>query len=100
MRISDWSSDVCSSDLLAARQFTVLADLEGADVARPLVVVRGAGVGDVEQLLVGREGEAIGLHEVVGGDGEPAALGIEAVDVTGADQIGRASCRESVCKYV
>src|SRR3546814_12759715 len=35
MRISDWSSDVCSSDLQSGRQVVVatLADLQGYDIA-------------------------------------------------------------------
>src|SRR3546814_1358958 len=54
MRISDWSSDVCSSDLRA--------DIAGAQPARPL------GVGD-EHLRVGIGAVPIAAHDLrAGGD--------------------------------
>src|SRR3546814_15056199 len=63
MRISDWSSDVCSSDLRTG------------DVVGGLQATQGSGVDP-------------GLAHTVGrGAGEQR-------------QIGRASCRERVCKYV
>src|SRR3546814_10139446 len=75
MRISDWSSDVCSSDLSDG-----IAQLDR----------------DVERA-------AIGLDLLID-DIEPGA-GIEHViehERTGqqAGEIGRASCRERVCQYV
>src|SRR3546814_2929969 len=76
MRISDWSSDVCSSDLVA----------EAAER------IDGRGLGlralhQFEQPHVARRVEEVG-------DGE---IGGEAVRQA---QIGRASCRERVCQYV
>src|SRR3546814_5291998 len=75
MRISDWSSDVCSSDLANyGRQPFV--ELE-PDLARNLglaVIDRG-----LQHLALGREPEAVVDH-----------LG----------KIGRAACRERVCQYV
>src|SRR3546814_8832095 len=80
MRISDWSSDVCSSDLDLCR------------IARE-VAARGES---------GREGDiARSLAPPHAGLG--AALGAAAArrDESGRSrQIGRASCRERVCKYV
>src|SRR3546814_10866094 len=77
MRISDWSSDVCSSDL----------------------AVRVVGLRHLAQhgaLCVEMEDEAAGL----------AALPVDALDdvvdlfADAEQQIGRASCRERVCQYV
>src|SRR3546814_13352669 len=80
MRISDWSSDVCSSDLWRGARPGMI----DADVA-DLVVVRQGG---------GRGGERrAGSH---GDDGEAAQEGMQA-EVS--DQIGRASCGESVWQY-
>src|SRR3546814_6384381 len=76
MRISDWSSDVCSSDLL---------ELEHAH--RP-VPDDGAGLfQDAGQLLRGLRADV--EDEVVVGH-----------RVGRLDGIGSASCRESVCQYV
>ena len=58
---------------LAARERPPVDDVEDADVARPVGVVRRARVGDVEPGLVGREGEAVGAGEVVG---DAADLGV------------------------
>src|SRR3546814_1863200 len=83
MRISDWSSDVCSSDL------------------HDLVVERASlGGGDRALRAFQRElielclGEAVLLGHHLGAD-ELAEL-----DVRITLQIGRASCRERVCQYV
>src|SRR3546814_3725361 len=82
MRISDWSSDVCSSDLQA---FVVLdrAEDAGAEQAVPL---------RLEGAIVDR----FGLLDLPIG---PGADAIRARD-RNPDQIGRASCRERVCQYV
>src|SRR3546814_6239496 len=91
MRISDWSSDVCSSDLRLQRR----------DV--------GAPVAAMEADLHGRKA---GLQEALrrlghgGGVAQRSRRGVERHPVgTAADQppdrqIGRASCRERVCQYV
>src|SRR3546814_10880973 len=77
MRISDWSSDVCSSDLADVQRLPRRLDQRG--LAQGLVdlgqLVRD--VGDVDPLLILVAGL---LRE--------------------AEQIGRASCRERVCQYV
>src|SRR3546814_2648237 len=70
MRISDWSSDVCSSDLLEM----VVQFGHGADRAA-------------------RAAHRVGL---VDGNGRQDAF--DAVDLR--LEIGRASCRERVCQYV
>src|SRR3546814_5226618 len=81
MRISDWSSDVCSSDLDRAALRAVFRGI-GHEVAQ-----------DHRDLLGGRvdDGLTIGGERVLAG----------CIPSRGAlDQIGRASGRESVCPYV
>src|SRR3546814_8107508 len=68
MRISDWSSDVCSSDLMMAT-FQIIVD------------VPDEAAGEVS--LVIAEGSLL-----------------EQVATLTAERIGRASCRERVCKSV
>src|SRR3546814_6235705 len=84
MRISDWSSDVCSSDL-DRDELAV-----GAGVA---VVEMGAAVEHVDARCVLQPPHCL---ETPGHAGEQRrAVGHRAVDT-----IGRASCRERVCQYV
>src|SRR3546814_2659755 len=80
MRISDWSSDMCSSDLLDIPLFGIAS--------------RRAGVGDDR---VHRCRPHL-RHHIVDGFAvdDLAALFIDDL----ALEIGRASCRERVCQYV
>src|SRR3546814_18657775 len=102
MRISDWSSDVCSSDLFDR---AVAAD------ERVIIGVRNLGrvIGMIERAVVrdlGRErGERCGgVFVGFGQGGHAQALRkrerviklLERFDL----QIGRASCRERGCQYV
>src|SRR3546814_6838497 len=76
MRISDWSSDVCSSDL---RPQDLRDDrMEGT---QPATVSGGGGQRDVDRT-------------------PPCLWSAEVTDRAGAREIGRASCRERVCQYV
>src|SRR3546814_1814842 len=97
MRISDWSSDVCSSDLGAP--LTPVAVFEGKVAASNLLrdtttVPDYAGVPTAVFTIP--ELVRVGLLE-----DEAAAAGID-VDVRYKDtgEIGRASCRERVWQYV
>src|SRR3546814_13668592 len=87
MRISDWSSDVCSSDLQRRPRPVAVA----GQPARPdrTAQRRGEGLGDGDQSVDGR------MDVVV----VPAERGAERVGGV-RHQIGRASCRERVCPYV
>src|SRR3546814_8595029 len=101
MRISDWSSDVCSSDLdPGGRLAGNGVDQDGG--ARVAVGGRGADA-DHRLGLSARRPEAYGLmmleiayfawvRERMGVAGETIELP--------TDEIGRASCRERVCQYV
>src|SRR3546814_17672549 len=87
MRISDWSSDVCSSDLVAKKVEAVAGALSerAQQTGRDAVTVAGA----TAQTLAGLQDLGDRGHAL-------AATMTKIVD----DEIGRASCRESVCQYV
>src|SRR3546814_12019531 len=113
MRISDWSSDVCSSDLrlVGAGRSQRLLPAKRAVGGRELLELRrhlhqgfvpllprqlaaaeeAAGAGDAAHL------QALALDRVEAGADD--AFGRTAADVD-PQQIGRASCRERVCQYV
>src|SRR3546814_13002442 len=123
MRISDWSSDVCSSDLVvrsdeahipsknnyqgegsappplsyfaAGAAFCLMSHLKGYIHERKLDVRSYA----VEQRLKFTRG----LPEDVENSGKPGAscdLLETHVIIDSDEEIGRASCRERVCQYV
>src|SRR3546814_14044379 len=114
MRISDWSSDVCSSDLLLrGEQF---APFPGADKVHRMmpermnavavaVAVRHAIAGDLDPKRT-----LDVLHERMGGKQRMAKADLARLVLLCADdldgelkqarQIGRASSRERVCQYV
>src|SRR3546814_18261881 len=114
MRISDWSSDVCSSDLRVepfhiARPRARPVRLAKIGRKRPpvsrldpplrLLPIMPIIVG--EALVIGRghprRGQAFGEREVRA----HLAVGDDAVEIENdRGEIGRASCRERVCQYV
>src|SRR3546814_20190473 len=107
MRISDWSSDVCSSDRARGAKVMFLSDREGLKRL-------GAKVGDVveekiesiefgriaaqtaKQVIVQKVREAERAKVV---DAYSERLG-EIIYGTVKKEIGRESCRERGCKYV
>src|SRR3546814_16124994 len=112
MRISDWSSDVCSSDLKKADELglkpkpwvkTSLAP--GSQVVTDYLVKAGlqSHLDNIGFNLVG-----YGCTTCIGNSGplaEPISKaindnGLVAAAVISGNQIGRASCRERVCQYV
>src|SRR3546814_1140978 len=86
MRISDWSSDVCSSDLRVGIDAGLLKLAHN-----PIGTMLGAGKYQRVRNLAGRRILAAKDHF------EQRLL---FVLVDQDDQIGRASCRERVCQYV
>src|SRR3546814_13813636 len=100
MRISDWSSDVCSSDLIARGVSGRTVDLRRILAGeRAATMTRPAAVGVDDDLATGQTAIAdrAADHEVAGRvDVELGLL----VDPLRRQQIGRASCRERVCQYV
>src|SRR3546814_1781396 len=97
MRISDWSSDVCSSDLRPGRARPrswprsarrSLWPRALSDPCRSLALGRAEGPRDALEQDLGA------LAGGVEGDGEGGA------EAHGVREIGRASCRERVCQCV
>src|SRR3546814_7269473 len=94
MRISDWSSDVCSSDLFEIAEPAV----EGDAVSRH--VLRDATAG---HLRLAKHGRAAPGLAALGAQRQPPAAELVAQrqrQIGAAREIGRASCRERVCPYV
>src|SRR3546814_11947343 len=101
MRISDWSSDVCSSDRMLKTgilpDYIVVDGAEGGTGAAPLEFTDHLGMPLRESLLF--------VHNTLVGAGlrqkiKIGAAGkiVSAFDI--ATAIGRATCREGVCQYV
>src|SRR3546814_1730888 len=80
MRISDWSSDVCSSDLFRK---ALRANPESIDALNGL----GAAYDRIGRFDLSRN-----YYE--------RALGLDPGSRITLNKIGRASCRERVCQYV
>src|SRR3546814_1832872 len=99
MRISDWSSDVCSSDLNRA---WVTFDRAAVGAWYTQLLQRNAlAVEHAEDVMIGDDQQACRIAEG-GVVGEPGGIGmaVRRDDRQMLDQIGRASCRERVCQYV
>src|SRR3546814_9631481 len=99
MRISDWSSDVCASDLpqkLAARSLTV--DEVIAAVREQNVQVAAGSIGAPPL----KNNPAFQMAIDAGGRLQTEQQFGDIIIKTGADgeEIGRASCRARVCQYV
>src|SRR3546814_8318189 len=95
VRISDWSSDVCSSDLRARNGDRQHRELQRIEAGEP----RRKGVMRLRQSLQHRATER---HAEPRAEQRPAIEDeIRAVPLPfGKQEIGRASCRERVCQAV
>src|SRR3546814_3826311 len=92
MRISDWSSDVCSSDLVNGPRDKIAEELaEVADAANE--AERHEEVGDLLFAVVN-------YARKLGVDAESALRDANLKFAGRFAEIGRASCRERVCQYV
>src|SRR3546814_10449853 len=103
MRISDWSSDVCSSDLiLVVAACVAIATRAGHPALVPQILVEGglAAAAGVAVFAVLRMGRWRGLAPHL----QVRAIACAAVAMAASQltllQIGRASCGERVCPYV
>src|SRR3546814_11788662 len=97
MRISDWSSDVCSSDLAGRGSDPVVTEQQQGEVpAEPVRQKIPLRQMTVDEGHAGArafpEGGIVGIRRCIIGKGR----GLARID----EQIGRASCRERVCQYV
>src|SRR3546814_18531081 len=93
MRISDWSSDVCSSD----GRLAVIQRLD-AEVRLGAVDVRRQQRNAEALQLLAEHVQLVGVAHVVGHRRGEELDRIVGLQVGG--QLGRASCRERVCQYV
>src|SRR3546814_8050256 len=124
MRMSDWSSDVCSSDLtLPLRDaFAGLFFVSVVMLFDPKVIVEHPlpVIATVAFIVIGKSLAAYALVRAFGHKSQTAltisvslaqigefsfilaglGVGLGVLPETGRDQIGRASCRERVCQYV
>src|SRR3546814_13749190 len=113
MRISDWSSDVCSSDLCdltrraglagAQRRKGLAADLEASFQQPGAGTDRGGtGVPGLARRIAGRRPGAALVKYLLDSDVIASELKgqLAVVLKLQAMKIGRASCRERVCQYV
>src|SRR3546814_15665973 len=126
MRISDWSSDVCSSDLRSLDHTRIerrlAADDGGVELVPVLYSENRPGVdggvlqqekpsrplGAVQRRAVHRARVMEGDHAGMSGEGnrlrefDAAGNRIDAAAIDPVDMVetGRASCRERVCQYV
>src|SRR3546814_10513828 len=97
MSISDWSSDVCSSDL----DGVVLRVAAHARIAQPVQLVFVGAEAElawhVRNVIELGEGAELSLVEQHAKRGDAAQLATVVSDI---EQIGRAACRERGCQYV
>src|SRR3546814_14883064 len=111
MRISDWSSDVCSSDLVRDREQRIQGSgrarlrrlcgalLPPAALSAP-VLRRPVGSGCAVCLRPCRRCMAVGFRPPAAGHLPSAVFSLAQDRPPGRRELGRASCRERVCKYV
>src|SRR3546814_13219015 len=105
MRISDWSSDVCSADLLDVATIVIATMQENCRASAWGPAKKHALCCDCSDLFLNNP--AVGTFKCHRAqDAGAIGTGIQA-DATGefdnffnARKIGRASCRERVCQYV
>src|SRR3546814_12971172 len=107
MRISDWSSDVCSSDLIEAR-FGLEPDLVDRLRAENILYDRDA-AGEYFQIYSPNYGDGF-FFEIIerrgyhgyGAPNAPFRIAAQkrGIHARGPLEIGRAACRERVGRYV
>src|SRR3546814_4131370 len=89
MRISDWSSDVCSSDLIGGSIGVAILVSQFVNMKRSSHAVLAEGIGPYSETL-----HHMPLPDAWSLTGAAGAMSLN------AEEIGRASCREGVCQYV
>src|SRR3546814_17398372 len=102
MRISDWSSDVCSSDLPplpGGLPESLMSIIEMAEAANPDVLANTYDELAAQRSVREVEGELLPSVELPGSVGYQHERTSRTSAGRTAEQIGSASCRESVCQY-
>src|SRR3546814_1619224 len=110
MRISDWSSDVCSSDLDETARYLFVGRLYDMEERRDVTAAR---LLELNPDLLAAGAARVASDAPAGRDEAPVQAGASHVDLSSlpaagaihwgnpkGEQIGRASCRERVCQYV
>src|SRR3546814_9776143 len=98
MRISDWSSDVCSSDLTPAISSLLMLTCAMRPY-RTSAMEGGISIARVPEIATTPEARRLSyLWRIIAGMLVPDKVAAAAVE--DPDKIGRASCRERVCQYV
>src|SRR3546814_3222487 len=98
MRISDWSSDVCSSDL------TIL-DLNAAARAEPALEAIACDLAEALQQVMSQRAP-VTIERRAAENGRESHHEVRLTALPGQEilvlirEIGRASCRERVCQYM
>src|SRR3546814_6440495 len=90
MRISDWSSDVCSSDLLAIARDPIFID-SMCELANNVDEARHHAASNIAQLLASTPSAASAATL-------DASFRAISLSIRTSAKIGRASCRERVCQ--
>src|SRR3546814_15558520 len=108
MRISDWSSDVCSADLIMRPRAGLGVPLEAErggvaefDALQRAVEQRAMGGADVAgkaRFVHGKTVILTGYHHPPGIQVDHRVVGAVVAELHLQREIGRASCRESVCQ--
>src|SRR3546814_10365531 len=99
MRISDWSSDVCSSDLPAKLAHTAVCTKDAACVLFIATELPFDEVTDLAHMDADRDAR-VSLAEFQDRFYDFDAMDRNHDQVLSRDEIGRAACRERVCQYV
>src|SRR3546814_16532614 len=89
MRVSDWSSDVCSSDLRSGNRISE-SSRSSLSVSQAVEALSAATRNDAPAVVAS-------LLDRLDADGRYALLKLA---LGGMRVLGRASCRERVCQYV
>src|SRR3546814_19397245 len=100
MRISDWSSDVCSSDLTPVEQDSATLDLGALTLPQAIPLSLPSQLAQQRPDIRAAEAQ---LHQASANVGVATANLYPNLTISGsygAQEIGRASCRERVCQYV
>src|SRR3546814_16927551 len=103
MRISDWSSDVCSSDLVVEVVRSALQDSGLPPQALTLEMTESVLLEDVDHAVRTLAAlKALGVRMALDefGTGYSSLSSLDRFPVDIVKKIGRASCRERVCTYV
>src|SRR3546814_8182036 len=101
MRISDWSSDVCSSDLIVGRTTVAYRDFlrltHRFRLDKDSLAVRR---NEFDATIGGRSTYAVLGYSRLNRDIVSVAEDLQDREEVRAGEIGRASCRERVCQDV